>query len=104
MRLCKDCGKEFEPDKKHKRHCCLYCHNIRSKKSKYGLNRDEVLELWSKENCDICERPLNKKNIDHCHKTGKVRGVLCTQCNTGLGKFQDDIDVMHKAIEYLKSK
>lgn len=40
--------------------------------------------------------------IDHCHVTGKVRGLLCNGCNTALGAFQDDPKVLRRAISYLK--
>lgn len=46
-------------------------------------------------------RPLN---IDHCHKTNKVRGLLCLVCNLGLGKFKDNIKILKQAINYLKGK
>lgn len=55
--------------------------------------------------CAICEKPLDKgKNthVDHCHKTGRIRGLLCSECNFGLGKFEDDIDRLLRAIEYLR--
>ena len=100
MRHCKDCGDTFE-EGKHKRWCCNYCHNIRAKVSKYKIPREEVLCLWNKENCDLCGDYMSKKNIDHCHSTNKVRGVLCTNCNTALGKFKDDIELLKKAINYL---
>ena len=49
----------------------------------------------------------NKKNpdfhIDHDHKTGKIRGLLCYNCNIGLGKFNDDIEIMKSAINYLNN-
>jgi hypothetical protein len=40
--------------------------------------------------------------IDHCHKNRHIRALLCHNCNTGIGKFNDDINLLEKAIEYLK--
>jgi hypothetical protein len=41
-------------------------------------------------------------HIDHCHKTGKVRGLLCGNCNVGLGHFKDSVELLQQAAEYLK--
>ncbi len=41
-------------------------------------------------------------HVDHNHKTGKVRGLLCYNCNNGIGRFKEDIETLEKAIEYLK--
>ena len=49
-------------------------------------------------------KELNQKlSIDHCHKTGKVRGLLCKHCNHGLGKFKDDVNLLKIAIDYLNN-
>jgi hypothetical protein len=40
-------------------------------------------------------------SVDHCHKTGKVRALLCIPCNTGIGSFHDNIETMKAAITYL---
>jgi hypothetical protein len=62
--------------------------------------------------CKICNRAETRKNrngetgrlsIDHCHNSNKVRGLLCHNCNTGIGKFFDDIELLKNAISYLGS-
>lgn len=55
--------------------------------------------------CKICKQPLKEgkfTHIDHCHYTGKIRGLLCILCNTGLGKFKDDVNLLKSAIAYLE--
>jgi hypothetical protein len=57
--------------------------------------------------CGICGKATEpgrwgNLHIDHCHKTGKVRGVLCSECNSAIGKLKDDPDLLRKAIVYLE--
>lgn len=60
--------------------------------------------------CAICERPESVErggksewlSVDHCHTTGKVRGLLCTQCNHAIGKLDDDPELMRRAIAYIE--
>jgi hypothetical protein len=40
--------------------------------------------------------------VDHCHTTGKIRGLLCSKCNPALGAFNDNIEILNSAIKYLK--
>ena len=66
---------------------------------RYGLNRKEVLALWAAQDkkCHICKVPLDmfmgKKggHVDHDHDTGKVRGILCKQCNSVIGTNELDL-------------
>ena len=51
--------------------------------------------------CDIIFYDTTVACVDHCHDTGKVRGLLCSPCNKGLGHFKDSVDNMGKAIDYL---
>jgi len=55
--------------------------------------------------CAICEKEcITGKNlcVDHNHTSGKIRGLLCDRCNNGLGRFDDDIELLKKAIKYLE--
>jgi hypothetical protein len=60
--------------------------------------------------CAICgsdtprSKAANHFHVDHCHGSGRVRGLLCSPCNTGLGKFRDDPVVMLRAVEYLNER
>ena len=51
--------------------------------------------------CAICFGKTKKLHIDHCHKTKKVRGILCARCNLALGLFGDQIKYLENAISYL---
>lgn len=80
------------------------------RKMKYGLTPDGFAALLKKQGggCAICGSVVSGNPmcsdlcIDHCHKTKKTRGLLCHQCNTGLGYFQDDLVLLENAIRYLK--
>jgi hypothetical protein len=52
--------------------------------------------------CAICGVFTETPHLDHCHETGKIRGILCPSHNTALGKFGDDISLLHRAIAYLQ--
>lgn len=54
--------------------------------------------------CKICKRPNGYKNlaVDHSHESGKIRGLLCENCNKALGMFQDSTEILQSAIKYLK--
>tara|TARA_R110000744_G_scaffold336996_1_gene442270 strand:+ start:296 stop:640 length:345 start_codon:yes stop_codon:yes gene_type:complete len=82
-----------------------YCksHAARYMRSyKFGITEEQLVELLKTKRCELCDNELTIQHIDHCHKTGKIRGVLCNGCNTGLGKFKDDVELMRKAIRYLE--
>ena len=78
--------------------------------SKYGLCKEDFESmLEGQENkCAICEFEFHdeskstRPHIDHCHDSGSVRGLLCNNCNAGLGQFKDDPGLLSSAIEYLQ--
>jgi hypothetical protein len=70
----------------------------------YGLNEEEYNNMILSQNnlCAICNKPSNKTlHIDHDHVTGRVRGLLCSNCNLGIGLLEEDLVVLNRAIEYL---
>lgn len=76
--------------------------------ARYGLTRVAFADLLLQQNgkCAICYQPYHPKrklHVDHCHATGKVRGLLCGGCNIGLGHFCDDTSRMERAIGYLRA-
>jgi hypothetical protein len=100
---------------------CKSCHKKRSKiwnaknvekrramarkshlKTKFALTLEEQDQLLKSQNrsCAICSTE-NNLCIDHCHKTGKIRKILCRKCNSGLGMFNDDIELIEKALKYM---
>lgn len=79
-------------------------------KALYGITLEQYNEMLLKQNnqCAIChkyntalQKPLF---VDHDHKTGKVRGLLCTKCNFMLGAIQDSVNILKYAIKYLKER
>lgn len=109
---CKDCANEYckgwrraniERDAYNKR---------RVKYAKYGLTPESYDAMVSKQGgvCAICMEPEQRVNngtlqeltIDHCHKTGEVRGLLCRKCNVALGGFGDSEEGLLAAIAYLR--
>lgn len=76
-------------------------------KFRYGITIEQYDKILDKQNssCGIChqhEDTLNKRLVvDHCHTTGKVRGLLCPSCNRGLGLLKDSDEVLFQAIAYL---
>jgi hypothetical protein len=115
----------FPPHNKKKNGLDSWCRVCRSSyrseinrgKFRGQLSDDEVKELRKQDKCDICggnEFSGSKNNkhlgkiyalvMDHNHKTGKFRGMICSHCNRGLGNFKDNIGILEQAILYLKKK
>ena len=97
---------------------CKPCHNAKTRESKkrlyggtreyhlrqrYGIGEKEFAELLAEQGggCAICGA-ADPQHVDHDHRTGWVRGILCFNCNGGLGQFRDDPGALSKAITYLR--
>lgn len=78
------------------------------KKYRYNLSIEEYDLKLKEQNyscaiCDIHKDDYSKEfSVDHNHKTGKIRALLCTRCNSGIGFFRESISIMKKAINYTK--
>lgn len=76
-----------------------------SRKLRFGISREEYSQMLVNQNnsCAICKKEIKwEAHVDHCHTTGKIRGLLCRNCNLGLGGFKDNIDTIRKAIDYVQ--
>ena len=82
-------------------------HRRANLKRHYGITPEEYDAMLTKQNncCAICkkENTANKSMpVDHCHKTGKVRQILCSNCNTAIGLLQEDPETLRAAIDYIE--
>jgi ribosomal protein L37E len=81
-------------------------------KRKFGITEEQYNEMLKRQKnvCAICHFPERRVRqgqllplcVDHDHETGQVRGLLCHDCNTGLGKFGDEPDTLRRAAEYIE--
>lgn len=130
--ICQGCNSEFlilRGRGSQKRIMCYVCQPIggdrkvtyRNKhlKRKYGITQAQYLNLYKEQGgtCKICNTPLTTEQsalrlgderlqgstcIDHCHKTGIVRGLLCFHCNTALGHVFDNTEILENMKKYLE--
>ena len=126
MKRCPDCGKykplsDFPRNRRTKSGYATYCkpcHNARGDESRrrlhgssrhyhlkrrYGIGATEVEHLIREQGgvCLICGK-RNPDHVDHDHVTGRVRGVLCFNCNGGIGQFSDDPARLYRAAFYVE--
>lgn len=117
FRECKKCSKIKDLSEFHYRrkigcyrHDCKQCrrehHYDYNLQHRYGITLKEKIEMFEKQGkcCAICGQYSDTHksfHVDHCHSTMEVRGILCNNCNAGLGMFNDNPDTLDKALEYL---
>ena len=79
-------------------------------KRKYGITLEQYEAMPEQQGglCALCKTPRNERygvlNVDHCHSTGRVRGLLCTPCNHALGVLGDNPEGLSRALNYVKGK
>ena len=113
---CKWCNQIFQTQAPSHLFCSDDCKDTSYTNSyfqqNYGISYNQIKELLVKQNyvCAICHtkgfkihpNSLLDLNVDHCHDTKQVRGLLCPNCNRGLGLFKDNTHSLQNAIKYLE--
>lgn len=131
-RVCQNCGTSYTlgVDSTLHKYCKVKCRNAHHNKhsgkiyrnsdkgkasmrrwrlfKEFNLTEQDYDSMFAKQNysCAICKtkEPTGYNwHVDHCHTTNKVRGILCSKCNQGLGLFNDDGNILMSAKEYLES-
>ena len=108
MKKCPKCHRvlpdsEFAPNTRH----CKLCRRDYDWQYKYGISPEQYLEMWEAQEgkCKICGKKLpdgEYLHVDHDKETGEVRGLLCGDCNKGLGLFKENPKNFEMAIKYVQ--
>jgi hypothetical protein len=114
--LCKECYRKREREKYHKldegkkeqRRKNNSCNNFEYRKAyklrtKYGLTTEDFSAMIKEQNnkCKICDHEMEIPQVDHNHSTGKVRSLLCLNCNTSLGLLKENKKILYNMISYI---
>lgn len=112
---CPRCGSPVPPDRGGvycSKNCSQLAWNERTgyhRQYKYGLTQEQYEAMLAEQDgrCAICRSPDwpgkdRRPHVDHCHKTGKIRALLCGKCNNGLGNYDDDPARLRAAADYLE--
>jgi hypothetical protein len=131
IKACPDCRRfydasHFHPDTRMKDGLVSSCRKCRNRKAtnwqrrnprskrnthlkaKFGITIEQFDSMLANQNyqCAICmssdPKGRGSFHVDHCHKTGTIRGLLCHDCNTGIGKLGDTSQALQKAVDYLE--
>lgn len=88
---------------------CKPCRIILHRIKNLGVTNEEYHDMLisQKSKCGVCKKRLYSRRykafaVDHCRKTGAIRGLLCTKCNTAIGLLEDNVEVMQRAIDWVK--
>ena len=115
-KTCKECDEIFTPHAPKVVHCddCKdrYDGKLLRRAQVYGIKCKDIMEMFTGE-CEICLKEIHLSRstgkprndsaaIDHCHDTGKIRGMICVQCNRAVGHLGDDLETLKRAVIYLE--
>lgn len=111
---CKTCLQVFTPTNPCNIYCSPQCKGKNSYyKRQYGITDADLAKMKEEQDnkCFLCgsegflmdkDKHVEKLAVDHCHDTGKVRKLLCHNCNRALGLFKDNPDILRKAANYIE--
>lgn len=113
---CKDCANKKARDRYNEKRSDPEWYRLEQEKERdrhlrrtFGINSEQYNQMLDRQHgkCAICLTTECKSGyafaVDHCHATCVIRGLLCRDCNTSLGKLNDDIETLQRAIDYLRS-
>lgn len=101
---CDVCEKEFKRlSPSHKRYCidCVPDKSWRARAQRYRIGKPQWQEIIEKQKNKCCLCDKKPEVVDHCHQTGKIRGLLCNSCNLKVGIIEKDINFIDKTFNYL---
>ena len=109
---CTDCSRSYN-NKMHHKHKHKHPYDYEKDKDNklkraYGISYQEYLHMLDAQEgqCAICGTTDTGKRkafaVDHCHTCGEVRGLLCAPCNTAIGSLKEDLEIMQRAMDYVK--
>ena len=120
LKTCNRCGEEKPHYVSERGNTCIDCKKQQRKEryarqkdeererhlqKQYGISQEVYEHMYSLQEgaCKICTKNFSRLHVDHCHETGKVRGLLCGSCNRAIGLLKDDVSNLSNAIEYLNA-
>lgn len=120
LKTCNKCGLEKPHYKSERGNTCIDCkkesRRVRYAKQKeqereyhlqkkYNISQEVYEHMYSLQGgaCKICEKNFPRLHVDHDHKTGNVRGLLCGSCNRAIGLLKDDVSNLTNAINYINN-
>ena len=106
VKYCRECANK----ERRRRHRYSFERKSWSLQRKFNIDLEQYQALFKQQNglCAICQKPEKVQSrmlsVDHDHKTGVIRGLLCHRCNLGIGYFKDDVSLLQAAAKYLSPK